>query len=612
MKKLSLFFVLCLLLTACSAKESTNVIEVSSTESTSTSESKDNKNESEDEVFEVGGSLEVCGEHNFAYHSVPFVLIDYVGQDIFVEWENTFTSYDEYGRSQEDFTILAFIEHFNISRDTFESCVNEWVTDDLLDALGMKRDEYLEEYGYTDAQIDALYSGNQAKINEAFCGEMACYNPKDGKLYSIYWLSDHTAEEYENAGIYWDDVHRIIDTATEAGGAYAKLAEKAAPAVKEFDHSFETCRSYTPCTEHITSYHSVMLGLMVYVGQDNFDQWYETCTPRDEYGRVEEDFNIQAFIEHFQVPREDFEQIINDWATDSRIEAFGGDREAFLMENGYTDAQIDALYSGDQAKINEAFCGEMACYNPKDGKLYSIYWLSDHTAEEYENAGIYWDDVHRIIDTATEAGGAYAKLAEKAAPAVKEFDHSFETCGAYTPCMEHTLSFHSVDGILINYVDQNKFNQWYETCTSRDEYGRVDEDLSILSFIQEFDIPKEKFIELTQGSVTDSLLEALEISYDEYLEEYGYTDAQIDALYSGDQAKINEAFCGEMAYYNPEDGQLYSIYWLSDHTAEEYESAGVPEAEVERILGLAEEAGGGYARFAEEAGEAAAEYAAMN
>ena len=424
MKKLSLFFVLCLLLTACSAKESTNVIEVSSTESTSTSENKDNKNEStesEDEVFEVGGSLEVCGEHNFAYHSVPFVLIDYVGQDIFVEWENTFTSYDEYDRSQEDFTILAFIEHFNISRDTFESCVNEWVTDDLLDALGMKRDEYLEEYGYTDAQIDALYSGDQAKINEAFCGDMAYYNPEDGELYSIYWLSDHTAENYDQAGLYWDDIHRIIDTAAEAGGVYAELAEKAAPAVDQFDRSFETCGAYTPCTEHITSYHSVMLGLMVYVGQDNFDQWYETCTPRDEYGRVEEDFNIQAFIEHFQVPREAFEQIINDWATDSRVEAFGGDREAFLMESGYTDAQIDALYSGDQAKINEAFCGDMAYYNPEDGELYSIYWLSDHTAEEYESAGIPETEVERILGLAEEAGGGYARFAEEAGEAAAEY-----------------------------------------------------------------------------------------------------------------------------------------------------------------------------------------------
>ena len=160
---------------------------------------------------------------------------------------------------------------------------------------------------------------------------------------------------------------------------------------------------------------------MVYVGQDNFDQWYETCTPRDEYGRVEEDFNIQAFIEHFQVPREAFEQIINDWATDSRVEAFGGDREAFLMESGYTDAQIDALYSGDQAKINEAFCGDMAYYNPEDGQLYSIYWLSDHTAEDYENAGIPETEVERILGLAEEAGGGYARFAEEAGEAAAEY-----------------------------------------------------------------------------------------------------------------------------------------------------------------------------------------------
>ena len=191
-------------------------------------------------------------------------------------------------------------------------------------------------------------------------------------------------------------------------------------------------------------------------------------------------------------------------------------------------------------------------------------------------------------------------------------EESEEYGGTSAECSEHIYTYHAVDGVLVDYVGQEKVHEWYDSISGRDEYNRVNEDFNILSFIQEFDIPKEKFIELTQGSVTDSLLEALEISYDEYLEEYGYTDAQIDALYSGDQAKINEAFCGEMAYYNPEDGQLYSIYWLSDHTAEEYESAGIPETEVERILGLAEEAGGGYARFAEEAGEAAAEYAAMN
>ena len=365
------------------------------------------------------------------------------------------------------------------------------------------------------------------------------------------------------------------------------------------------------CEEHILSYHFVLGRLAEYVGKSAYKEWSESLPSYDEYGRTREAFNIQAFIEHFQVPREAFEQIINDWATDSRVEAFGGDREAFLMENGYTDAQIDALYSGDQAKINEAFCGEMACYNPKDGKLYSIYWLSDHTAEDYDQAGIYWNDIHRIIDTATEAGGVYAKLAEKAAPAVKEFDSDIETCRPYTPCTEHVFSYHYITTSLLNYVGQSTFNEWIAE-NSEDEYGRAQEWVSIQSFIEHFDVPREVFEEII-NTCADNLMKADPTEdREKILEENGYTDSQIDALYSGDQAKINEAFCGEMAYYNPEDGQLYSIYWLSDHTAEEYESAGIPETEVERILGLAEEAGGGYARFAEEAGEAAAEYAAMN
>ena len=369
--------------------------------------------------------------------------------------------------------------------------------------------------------------------------------------------------------------------------------------------------SYEQCEEHIWSYHSIVISLIDYVGFDTYNEWSESFSDTDEFGRLKEDFSIQSFIEHFQIPREDFEDCINTWV-DSVIEADPTeDRDEYLEEYGYTDAQIDALYSGDQAKINEAFCGEMACYDPKDGKLYSIYWLSDHTGDEYKQALLSQEDVHRIINTATEAGGVYAKLAEKAAPAVKEFDNSFETCRSYIPCTEHVFSYHYITTSLLNYVGQSTFNEWIAD-TSEDEYGRSQEWVSIQSFIEHFDIPREVFEEII-NTCADNLMKADPTEDREaFLMENGYTDAQIDALYSGDQAKINEAFCGEMAYYNPEDGQLYSIYWLSDHTAEDYENAGVPEAKVERILGLAEEAGGGYAEFAEEAKEAAAEYAAMN
>ena len=364
------------------------------------------------------------------------------------------------------------------------------------------------------------------------------------------------------------------------------------------------------CDEHVFSYHYITTDLLNYVGQDIFDKWADEFS-NDEYGRIQEGLNIQSFIEHFDIPREVFEEIINTCA-DNLIEADPTeDRDEYLEDYGYTDAQIDALYSGDQAKINEAFCGEMACYNPKDGKLYSIYWLSDHTGDEYKQALLSQEDVHRIIDTATEAGGVYAELAEKAAPAVDRFDSTFETCRSYIPCTEHTFSYHSVNGVLLEQVDNDTLIEWDHSFTD-DEYGRGQEGMTIQKYIEDFNISREVFEKCVNEYMDVIGHPDSDEERNAFLEEYGYTDSQIDALYSGDQAKINEAFCGEMAYYNPEDGQLYSIYWLSDHTAEDYENAGVPEAEVKRILGLAEEAGGGYARFAEEAKEAASEYAAMN
>ena len=426
MKKMfSIFLLTCILLASCGKAfepETPSVSESASVEESILPSEAESSSESEtpEENGEYGGTSAECTEHTYTYHAVDGVLVDYVGQERVHEWYDSISGTDEYNRVNEDFNILSFIQEFDIPKEKFIELTQGSVTDSLLEALEISYDEYLEEYGYTDSQIDALYSGDQAKINEAFCGEMACYNPKDGKLYSIYWLSDHTAEDYDQAGIYWNDIHRIIDTATEAGGVYAKLAEKAAPAVKEFDSDIETCRPYTPCTEHVFSYHYITTSLLNYVGQSTFNEWIAENS-EDEYGRAQEWVSIQSFIEHFDVPREVFEEIINTCADNLMKADPTEDREKILEENGYTDAQIDALYSGDQAKINEAFCGDMAYYNPEDGEHYSIYWLSDHTAEEYESAGIPETEVERILGLAEEAGGGYARFAEEAGEAAAEY-----------------------------------------------------------------------------------------------------------------------------------------------------------------------------------------------
>lgn len=263
MKKLAMVILSCFLLSACSTQtvteqtssENTNV-KVSQTASSeemvsdsiqeSTSESlevvsEESKIESSSEISaessteesepvtqsEVGGGNNACQEHTYSYHAVDGSLIDFVGQDTVNAWYESISGTDQYNRTNEDFSIVAFVNEFNILKEDFIRVSRENITNDLLEQLGLTLDEYLAEYGYTDEQIDAIYSGDQAQINEAFCGDMAYYNPADGELYSIYWLSDHTAQEYAAVGLPEAEITRILDAAETAGGGYATLAQTA-------------------------------------------------------------------------------------------------------------------------------------------------------------------------------------------------------------------------------------------------------------------------------------------------------------------------------------------------------------------------------------------------
>ena len=190
---------------------------------------------SEEENSGTDGGLGMCQEHTFSYHSIPYTLIQWIGTDVFYEWEETLPyETDEFGRPYEDFTIVEVVEQFNISKEDFLEATRSWMTDEAMDNIGMTREEYLEKVGYTDAQVDAIYSGDQSQINEAFCGDLAYYNPSDGQLYSIYWLSDHTAADYQAAGVPVSEVERILEDASAMGGSYASLAEAAAPAAEAY------------------------------------------------------------------------------------------------------------------------------------------------------------------------------------------------------------------------------------------------------------------------------------------------------------------------------------------------------------------------------------------
>lgn len=165
-------------------------------------------------IGEFGGQSAECQEHSGSYHSVYSRFMFYVGQDVYRQWRDTTTQgSDEYGRFDENvFSIQAFVEEFGIPRSVFEEIVEECASGGA-PVLGITEDEYRAEFGYTDEQIDALYSGDQGRINEAFCGSLAYYNETDGELYSIYWMNEHTAAEWSAAGIPVAEAERILDEA---------------------------------------------------------------------------------------------------------------------------------------------------------------------------------------------------------------------------------------------------------------------------------------------------------------------------------------------------------------------------------------------------------------
>ena len=361
------------------------------------------------------------------------------------------------------------------------------------------------------------------------------------------------------------------ESSSSEGSASLPAAEPSEPEETESSAQETSDPEEIACWEHNPIYHSIDNSLIQYVGQEEFDAWLDIMQKEPE-----SELNIVNFVNYFQIPQEAFRSTTRE-----------GISAEYLAENGtlYSDEMIDAIYSEDQRTINRVFCGPLAFYHEADGEIYSIDWLAEHTAEDYLAAGLPLIEVEEVVRAAeTESIPSVLEMAQKARAAledawVKNGSAQETSPGGLDACTAHTPSYHSISAELMNYVGQEGAVAWAESIARSNP-----EQMTILAFIEEYDIPKEQFIALTQGTVTDDYLETLGMTREECYEEFGYTDQQIDALYSGDQAAVDRAFCGKLALFNEADGQLYTIDWLAEHTAEDYLAAGFPLEEVDAIL----------------------------
>ena len=165
--------------------------------------------------------------------------------------------------------------------------------------------------------------------------------------------------------------------------------------------------------------------------------------------------------------------------------------------------------------------------------------------------------------------------------------------------LKSAYSFHyfNVDGSLIDYIGSQEFDEWW-----KENEGK---ELSVLDVVKDFNISKEDFIAITRPKMDDAMLEQIEsLGYTEesWYDENVYSMEEINAIYSNDPVEINRVFCSPIAVFNEADGQIYTLEWLAEHTAEDYMAAQIPLDKVENALQAAQDKGvDTYIQYAEKA-----------
>ena len=144
-----------------------------------------------------------------------------------------------------------------------------------------------------------------------------------------------------------------------------------------------------------STFTAIPFELQGYVGKSkDIDEWAQS---------YDWQISLQAFIEDFGLTADEINQVLFNQETQFPVEV--------------TPEEIDILCSGDQAAINRAFVSEYAALS-ETGDIYTIFWLGEHTAEDYKSAGLTADAIASAIENCQtlgiEAVDAYCTQAQTA------------------------------------------------------------------------------------------------------------------------------------------------------------------------------------------------------
>lgn len=125
---------------------------------------------------------------------------------------------------------------------------------------------------------------------------------------------------------------------------------------------------------------------------------------------------------------------------------------------------------------------------------------------------------------------------------------------------EYVFKFGNINSTLIDLVGKEEANAWLNEYFASKKAGTESSELTVLRFIEHFDISKEELIK----AVSDS----------DYPDGWIIDISDIEVIYSGNDDLIQQTFVNEYALlYN---GVIYTPEWLYTHSLDDYAKEGLP------------------------------------
>ena len=173
------------------------------------------------------------------------------------------------------------------------------------------------------------------------------------------------------------------------------------------------------------------------------------------------------------------------------------------------------------------------------------------------------------VETGSETESSAETESQNETPQIYGAEEAAEHSLEGGPSWIYNDVYNSIDGKLIHYIGSDRFDDWVKN---------TDTPHNMQTCIETFDLTADEIREaLTEDGNT--------------LERFGFTDETINILCSGDQAAINRTFASEYAAVS-NSGSIYTIFWLAEHTAADYQAEGIPKSEIESVISNLEELGG--------------------